>query len=181
MRRALFFVATLIALGLAARGEPPPRETPSEGTARPKSVHVVLAKEGSDQSTTKFSIDALKIRALWNGAGLQAGDRVQGVWIADDVGATAPKHTTITEATVTAYKADDDGIFSLGRPKNGWPPGKYRFEIHVNKKLANAVNFTIQGGVTVEISGNQIPETPAPIQTSAPLQLDPSPAVQPKQ
>jgi hypothetical protein len=181
MERSAVVFAAVAGFCLLTRADPIPGASASpKEPARRKMVRVILAKEDSEHSTTKFSTDSVKIRALWRGVNLQAGDRLQAVWIADDVGATAPKHTPITGGDVTVYKPDDDGIFSIQRPKEGWPPGKYRFELYLNKKPADAINFTIEHGVTVEIGGVPPPAT-TPTQTSAPPQLEPSPAVQPKQ
>src|SRR3954469_24010084 len=160
MERCALVFAAAVNLCLLARADPSPNAGTSPiASGRPKSVRVILAKENSEQPTTKFSADSVKIRALWRGANLRAGDKLHAIWIADDVGATAPKHTTITVSDVTAYKPDDDGIFSLQRPKEGWPPGKYRFEMYLNGKLADGLNFTIEHGVTVEIGS---PGAPAP-------------------
>lgn len=179
MQRAPWFIALTLVVSFMARAQPTPHaEKSSPAKPKPKTIHVILAKEDSEVSTVHFSGDSIKIRALWRGENLTAGDRVHAIWIADNVGATAPRDTRIAEADVTVYKPDDDGIFSLQRPKEGWPAGKYRFEIYLNQRMANGVNFSIEHGVTVEI-GN--PETAHPSQTSAPLQLEPSPAVQPKQ
>src|SRR4051812_19182816 len=179
MQRAPWFFALTFIVSFMARAQPAPHsQKSSPAQTKRKVVHVILAKEDSEVSTTRFSGDSIKIRALWKGENLAAGDKVHAIWIADDVGATAPRNTKIAEADVTAYKPDDDGIFSLQRPKEGWPAGKYRFEIYLNQKMEHGVNFAIEHGVTVEI-GN--PETANPSQTSAPLQLEPSPAVQPKQ
>lgn len=115
-----------------------------------KLVHAVLAKENTTEPTSTFPSETRKIRALWKGNALKLGDVVGAVWIAEDVGAAALKDREITEATVVAYKPDDDGVFSLVRPKEGWPAGRYRFDIYVNNKLAESLSFTIEPGVTIE-------------------------------
>lgn len=98
---------------------------------------------------TKFSTDTAKISAFWKGETLKAGDKLRAVWIAEGQGGL--KDATITEGSVTAYKPDDDGIFSLVSPKGGWPVGKYRVEIYVGSKLAETLKFTIEPGVTIDI------------------------------
>ena len=176
MKPLVLLAATGAAISIAA-GQSAKEPPPAPDKATRQTVRVFLAKDGNDSPTTRFSSDAIKVRALWKGSGLRTGDTLHAIWIADDVGATAPKHTTITESSATAYKPDDDGVFALGRPADGWPPGKYRVEIYLNKKLISSHSFVIEHGVTVEL--NQAPAKPA--QTSAPPQLEPSPAVQPKQ
>lgn len=179
MQRAPWLIVLTFVVSFMARAQPTPHDEKSSSVkAKPKTIHVILANENSEISITKFSGDSIKIRALWKGESLTAGDKIHAIWIADDVGVTAPRNTKIAEADVTAYKPDDDGIFSLQRPKEGWPAGKYRFEIYLNRKLVHGVDFAIEHGVTVDIGSL---ETAHPNQTSAPLQLEPSPAVQPKQ
>ncbi len=116
-----------------------------------KVLHATLAKDRDGKPTTKFSAGSPKIYASWKGNTLRAGDNVRAVWIAEGVGYTALKDTKITEASVTAYKPDDDGAFSLARPKGGWPAGKYRLELYVGNKLVETLKFTIESDVTVEV------------------------------
>jgi hypothetical protein len=114
-------------------------------------LHVALAEKKDGKPKATFSTEMPKIYALWKGEALQAGDRIRAVWIAEDVGNVAPKDSKITESFVTAEKSDDDGAFGLARPTDGWPVGKYRLEIYVGDKLAEALKFTIQPGVTIEL------------------------------
>ena len=117
-----------------------------------KSIHAILVKEGDTTPVTKYSTDTAKLEALWKGSGLKAGDKIRAIWIAEDFGIAEKNNSRITESETTAYKADDDGAFALGRPKEGWPSGKYRLEIYVNTKLAETLKFTIEPGVTIEVA-----------------------------
>ena len=85
-----------------------------------------------------------QVFATFKTKGAQKGDKIRGVWIAEDVGSAAPANTKIDEATVTLDGDTNDGSFSLSEPKKGWPPGKYRAEIYANDALATKVNFTIE-------------------------------------
>ena len=114
-------------------------------------LHVFLAEKKDGKPKATFSTEMPKIYALWKGEALKMGDKIRAVWIAEDVGNVAPKSSKITEAFVTAERSDDYGAFGLGRPIDGWPVGKYRLEIYVGDKLAEALKFTIQPGVTVEL------------------------------
>ncbi len=114
-------------------------------------LHVALAEKKDGKPKATFSTEMPKIYALWKGEALKAGDKIRAVWIAEDVGNVAPKNSKITEAFVAAEKSDDDGAFGLARPTDGWPVGKYRLEIYVGDKLAEALKFTIHAGVTVEL------------------------------
>ncbi len=146
------FLCAIIALaGATARAQPPDGEVTSE-TATKKLIHAILVKEGDEKPITKYSTDTVKLEALWKGSGLKAGDKIRAVWIAEDLGIAEKNNSRITESVTTAYKPDDDGAFALGRPKEGWPSGKYRLEIYVNSKLAESVKFTIEPGVTIEVA-----------------------------
>ena len=54
-----------------------------------------------DEPTTTFATDTPKIMAVFKTARAQNGDKLRGVWIADDVGDAAPAKTKIDEATST--------------------------------------------------------------------------------
>jgi hypothetical protein len=153
MKRVLVFVF-VFALVAIARAEDPlakpilaPEQTPATAS---KSVEVVLARNERRERATKFTSDLPKIRAYWKGRGLEAGDRIGVVWFAKEVG-IAPKDSEITRAATTAYKSDDDGVFALARPKEGWPLGKYACEIYLNGKLTDAIEFTIEKGAEIEL------------------------------
>jgi hypothetical protein len=147
-------VLLTLALSALARAEDPlhkPILAPEQTEAAPaKAVHLVLAKNDRREPTTMFTSDLPKIRAYWKGRRLEAGDRIGVVWLAQEVG-IAPKESEITHAGTTAYKPDEDGVFALARPKDGWPLGKYRCEIYLNGKLADAIEFTIEKGATIEV------------------------------
>jgi hypothetical protein len=127
-----------------------PFEAVAQSTDK-KLLHATLAKDRDSEPTTKFSAGSPTIYTFWKGNILKAGDKIRAVWIAEGVGYTALKDTKITEASVTAYKPDDDGAFALARPKGGWPAGNYRLELYVGDKLAETLKFTIESDVTVEV------------------------------
>jgi outer membrane usher protein FimD/PapC len=103
---------------------------------------MVTSPEGKE--TTTFPVDAAKVFASFKTKGASNGDKIRGVWIADDVGDAAPKGTKIDEKTLKAEGDTEDGVFSLSKPDNGWPVGKYHLEIYVNDELATKLNFTIK-------------------------------------
>jgi hypothetical protein len=125
-------------------------EAVAQSTGR-KSVHAYLAVGEDKKARTTFSSDVSRIYAFWKGEALEVGDKIQAVWIAEDVG-DAPKESRILEANVNVFKRDEHGAFSISRPRDRiWPVGKYRVEIHINGSLAELVKFTIKPGVTVEV------------------------------
>jgi hypothetical protein len=149
MKRTLFFVSVILACDIC--GGPFRAAAQSTDKTRSKLLHATLAKNKDGEPTTKFSADAPKIYAFWKGQALKAGDKIRAVWLAEDVGYARRGDAKITEASVTAYKPDDDGAFALARPKGGWPAGRYRLELYVGDKLAETVKFTIEPDVTVEV------------------------------
>jgi hypothetical protein len=116
-----------------------------------KTVHASLVPENPEASSTRFTTDATKISVIWTGQGLKAGDQLSAIWFAEDLGIASQRESKITEEHATAYKPDDDGAFALGRPKEGWPAGKYRVEILLNSRLVQALRFTIEPGATIEV------------------------------
>lgn len=115
-----------------------------------KVLHAFVARDKNGEPVKKFLSGIPKIYGFWKGETLQAGDIVRAVWVAEAF-TYAPTEVRITEAEVTAYKPDDDGIFSLVRPVGGWPLGRYRLEFYVRNKLVETVRFAIDQDVTVEI------------------------------
>jgi hypothetical protein len=107
-------------------------------------IKAVTTTGPEEEPTTTFAGDTPKIFALFKTKGVQDGDKLRGVWIADDVGDAAPKGSKIDEETITADGDTDDGAFSLSKPTNGWPAGKYHVEIYANDELATKVKFTIE-------------------------------------
>jgi hypothetical protein len=141
-------VTIACAIGNAGPVGPPIQSTDEKGR---QLLHVALAEKKDGKPKAIFSTEMPKIYALWKGEALKTGDKIRAVWIAEDVGDAAPKDSKITEVLVTAERSDDYGAIGLARPIDGWPVGKYRLEIYVGDKLAEALKFTIQPGVTVEL------------------------------
>ncbi len=92
---------------------------------------------------TEFLPDTPKIYCAWTAEGVKAGTPVRGVWIAEDVGNVAPANYKIDEATLNLPFVDK-GTFSLSKPNNGFPVGKYRLEIYLGKDLVKTVRFTVK-------------------------------------
>jgi hypothetical protein len=145
--RAAFFLGVMI-LALACVGS---FEAAGQAVDR-KLVHAFLAKDKDSKPATTFPDDVSSIYLIWKGEDLQAGDRINVIWIAEDVGGASPKESKIGEHSVIVYKSDEVGSFFVSRPRSRvWPAGRYRTEIYIGKKLVNALRFTIQSGVSVEL------------------------------
>jgi len=123
MKPTLILAAVVVtALALTARAD-----------TKDKLLHAHLADELGGEQVTSFSKDVPKIYAMWKGGALEEGEKVRGVWIAED------KSTKLQEGTVTATA----GTISMEKPDKGWPVGKYRLELYVGDTLAETLKFTI--------------------------------------
>ena len=106
-------------------------------------VEAVIAAGQDAKPTDTFEADIPKLHVFFKSKGTKKGDTLRGVWIAEDVGAAAPKEHRIHESTMTSDKDDFFGAFSLSKPTKGWPAGKYRVEIYAGYDVAATVKFTI--------------------------------------
>src|SRR5581483_8796661 len=106
-------------------------------------VKAVMTTGPDDEPTTSFAANTEKIYALFKTKGISDGDKIRGVWIADDVGDAAPANTKIDEKTLTLKGDTDDGDFSLSKPTKGWPAGQYHLDIYVNDDKVTSAKFTI--------------------------------------
>ena len=124
--------------------------TPSSGQ---KTIHSFVGTEKEGRRTSVFSADVPTIYAFWKGESLSLGDTIKAVWIAEDVGEEeGAKETAIRSAEAKIYKPEEDGSFSLSRPKDrNWPVGKYRVQFYLNGLMAEVVKFTISPAPTNEV------------------------------
>ena len=131
MKRTIALLIAMIGCGLLAQA----------GDVKVKAT--ITTGPGAEE-TTSLAPDTPKVFAIFKTKGLQKGDKLRGVWIAEDVGKVAPANSKIGEKTLALDEDTDDGDFSLSKPTKGWPVGKYRLEIYVNDKLATTEKFTIK-------------------------------------
>ena len=106
-------------------------------------VESVIAVDGDTKPATTFASDVPKLYAFFRTKGTAKGGKLRGAWIAEDVGDAAPPNTKIDEATITGDEDNFHGAFSLSKPDNGWPVGKYQVEIYADGALVTTVKFTI--------------------------------------
>jgi hypothetical protein len=121
-------------------------------------VEAVIAKDKDTKPAKTFAADVKKLYAFFRTKGTEKGDKLRGVWIAEDVGDAAPANTKIDEASLTADEDDFYGAFAISKPTKGWPAGKYRVEIYAGDDLATTVKFTIEAGKLDEDSDNKSKE-----------------------
>ena len=106
-------------------------------------VKSAVAVDENTKPTDTFTADVPKLMVFFLSKGTVKGDKFRTVWIATDVGSSAPPNTQIDEADLVADSDDFGGGGSLSKPTNGWPLGKYRVEVYLNDKLASTSEFTI--------------------------------------
>jgi hypothetical protein len=107
-------------------------------------VKAFMTTGPEDEAVTSFMSDTPKLYAMFKTKGIQNGDKVRGVLVAENVGDVAPANSQVLEKTLTLEEDTSDGDFNFSKPTNGWPAGKYRVEIYVNGELATTVKFTIK-------------------------------------
>ena len=125
-------LTTLLVLGL-----------PFVACADGPTVESVIAVDGDTKPTDTFAATTPQLVAYFRSNGTHKGDKLRGVWIADDVGDAAPKGTKIDEATLDADSDDFHGGYTLTKPTAGWPVGSYHIDIYLNDTLATSVKFSI--------------------------------------
>jgi hypothetical protein len=116
----------------------------------PAAIRIVRVEMGSVKNdddqivgpTTVFAPDTPMIYCTWRSEGLKVGLSVRGVWIAENVGSVAPPNYKIAEKAITTLVANQ-GYFSLSKPNNGFPVGKYRLEIFIGNELLRTVPFNV--------------------------------------
>ena len=114
--------------------------------AADKKVEAVMAEDADTEPTDAFGPETPKLYAFFRSQGTTKGDKLRAVWIAEDVGDAADANTTIDEATLVADKDNFFGAFSLSKPDDGWPEGKYRVDIYLGDTVATSVKFRIEAG-----------------------------------
>src|SRR5438477_10267658 len=107
-------------------------------------IKAVTSTGPKNEPATAFSPDTPEVWVLFKTNGAKEGDKLHGVFIADDVGAAAPVRTKVAEKILTLAGDIDDGTFRCTKPTKGWPAGKYHVDIYANDELATTVKFTIE-------------------------------------
>ena len=106
-------------------------------------VDAFITNSPESEGATIFSPETHTFYAMFKAKGLSPGDKIRGVWIADDVGDAAPASFKIQETALTAQDATLDAQFSMTKP-GPWARGEYHVEIYVNDKLTAKVKFSVK-------------------------------------
>ena len=145
MRAALFVTIVGLVAGFVGADE-------SLAQNNLKLIQAYLATDKKHSPTTRFDSEIPKINVFWKTEGLEVGDRIRVVWVAEDVGEANPKETKISEKTVMTLKRNEEGSLFLARPGGRtWPIGKYRVDFFINDKFSQAVKFTIGQDPNVDV------------------------------
>ncbi len=69
---------------------------------------------------------------------------VRVAWIAENVGDLVPPDFVVDERETAVTTPNFSARFTLSRPTDGWAPGRYRLDLHVNDELAQSLTVTIR-------------------------------------
>ena len=107
-------------------------------------VRVAIAVDGNTKPATVFASSVPKLYAYFLTEGTEKGDKIRGVWIAEDTNGAAPANYKIDESSLQGDKDNFGGGFALSKPNGGWPVGKYRVEVYVDDDLEATAKFQIK-------------------------------------
>jgi hypothetical protein len=133
-------------------------------------ISVSLGPEAVGESRNEFLSVSPKICARWRGRDLREHSKIRVLWIAEQVEGVAPPDYTIDEAAATATAPDSHGVFTLGRPENGWTPGIYRVEFYVDGGFADAAKLKITESAATRFTAPAAVVAPSELVTPAPPQ-----------
>jgi hypothetical protein len=104
--------------------------------------HSFFAETPAGKAAPPFPVSATKLVFEWKLPSGSSTDPAEIRWIAADTGGIAPQDHVISSSKSEAGKRE--GVFSLSRPTNGFPPGKYRLELRQADKLIYTEDFDIR-------------------------------------
>jgi hypothetical protein len=128
----------------SALAQSPTPSSTTQPTSPEKLLTAILAREPIGEPVDCFTTETPNIYLRWQSQAMRAGAKIRCIWIAENVGSAAPANYHVDEATTTANESQTSGIFTLSKPKTGWPEGKYRVEIYVGTQLVETLPFTIE-------------------------------------
>jgi hypothetical protein len=111
----------------------------------PSTAYIGLDDSGS---VTVIPADTAKFTGYFMLTGSVKGDVYTCALIAEDIGDAAPPETKLIETTLTADGVASSAHCNFSKPNGGWPVGKYRFEVYLNKALAYNVKFSVAAAKT---------------------------------
>ena len=108
----------------------------------PPKLSADVAARALGESVTEITPNTPQIYARWRGHRLRPQAKIRVIWIAENVDDVPPNYQ-VDEASAFSTTPDSHGIFTLGRPEDGWAPGDYRAEFYLDGALQQTVKVTI--------------------------------------
>ena len=108
----------------------------------PPKLSADIAMQALGESVIEITSNPPQIYARWRGHRLRPQAKIRVVWIAENVD-DVPANYQVDEASAFSTTPDSHGIFTLGRPEEGWAPGDYRAEFYLDGALQQTVKVTI--------------------------------------
>ena len=112
--------------------------------AAPHFTDIVVSDSKDGEAVETFAPSTTKIFVHAGMSEIEKGAKMTGAWIAVDTHGAAPPNYKIDSADLTADGVINTATFSLSKPNNGWPIGKYRVELSVDGKVVGKASFTIE-------------------------------------
>lgn len=141
--RLISRVTTVLTRFVPGTAQTTPSPTPSPTPAGPAAFRVVISKERTGPPVGTFASATPNIFVEWKGENLPLHSIVRVVWVAEDVGEVAEPNFVVDEKEIEVTAPDLGARFTLGRPTDGWAPGKYRLELYLDDVLMEAVAVSI--------------------------------------
>ena len=111
-------------------------------TPPPVITHSLLAETPVGKTAPPFPVSATRLLLNWKLLPGASPEVIEVRWIAVDTGAAAPKDYLIASSKSEPGKIED--VFTLSKPTNGFPPGKYRIELLQAGKTIHTEDFEIR-------------------------------------
>jgi len=118
----------------------------------------------------EFDPRSPEIHALVQLKDVKAGSKLKGNWIAVDA-IDEPNYVIKSYTLDLTNPGDVTAHFTLSRPTNGWPVGKYKLDLYIDEKIAGSAPFTVAKTAQPGASGG-VPQA-GPKATSGPMDLGP--------
>lgn len=112
-------------------------------SAAPHFADVTVSDSADGDAVATFAPGTPKIFVHAGLADVAHGSKVSSDWIAEDTGGVAPPNYKIDSVTLDTGMLTNVVTFSLSKPNNGWPAGKYRVDLFIDGKTAGAAHFKV--------------------------------------
>ena len=111
--------------------------------AVPHFADVIVSDSADGEAVATFALGTPKIFVHAGLVEVPHGSKVSSDWIAEDTAGAAPANYKIDSVTLDTGMLTNVVTFSLSKPNNGWPAGKYRVDLFIDGKPAGAAHFKV--------------------------------------